>query len=166
MQMKENSMQQVATPPEDETAKMLEIIENSEHDPSHLVKLLQELQAELGYVPETAQRLVAKKTNTPASQIYGILSFYNFFRLFPPGRHRVSVCLGTACYVKGSKNILNKIKEKYKLLPGQTTEDRKFSLDTVRCLGCCALAPVMAVDSNIYARNNPTKVLEILKKYT
>jgi NADH:ubiquinone oxidoreductase subunit E len=159
-------MQQVATPPEDETAKLIEIIENNEHSPSHLVKLLQEIQAELGYVPETAQRLVAQKTNTPVSQVYGILSFYNFFRLFPPGRHRVSVCLGTACYVKGSKNILNKIKEKYKLLPGQTTEDRKFSLDTVRCLGCCALAPVMAVDSNIYARNKPTKVLEILQKYT
>ena len=159
-------MQQVATPPEDETSKTLQIIENKEHGPNHLVKLLQEIQAELGYVPETAQRLVAQKTNTPVSQVYGILSFYNFFRLFPPGRHRVSVCLGTACYVKGSKNILNKIKEKYKLLPGQTTEDRKFSLDTVRCLGCCALAPVMAVDSNIYARNKPTKVLEILQKYT
>jgi len=159
-------MQQVATPPEDESSKALEIIENSEYGPNHLVKLLQEIQAELGYVPETAQRLVAQKTNTPVSQVYGILSFYNFFRLFPPGRHRVSVCLGTACYVKGSKNILNKIKEKYKLLPGQTTEDRKFSLDTVRCLGCCALAPVMAVDSNIYARNKPTKVLEILQKYT
>jgi len=158
-------MQQVATPPEDETARLIEIIENNEHSPSHLVKLLQEIQAELGYVPETAQRLVAKKTNTPVSQVYGILSFYNFFRLFPPGRHRVSVCLGTACYVKGSKAILNKIKEKYKLLPGQTTEDRKFSLDTVRCLGCCALAPVMAVDSNVYARNKPAKVLEILKMY-
>jgi len=158
-------MQQVATPPEDETAKTLEIIENSEHGPDHLVKLLQEIQGALGYVPETAQRLVAQKTHTPVSQVYGILSFYNFFRLFPPGRHQVSVCLGTACYVKGSKAILNKIKEKYKLLPGQTTEDRKFSLDTVRCLGCCALAPVMAVDNNIYARNNPTKVLEILKMY-
>ena len=159
-------MQHVASQPEDETAKMLEIIENSEHGSDHLVKLLQEIQGELGYVPEAAQRLVAQKTHTPVSQVYGILSFYNFFRLFPPGRHQVSVCLGTACYVKGSKTILNKIKEKYKLLPGQTTEDRKFSLDTVRCLGCCALAPVMAVDSNIYARNNPNKVIEILQKYT
>jgi NADH:ubiquinone oxidoreductase subunit E len=159
-------MQEVATtPPEDEISKTLQIIENKTHDSTQLVKLLQEIQSELGYVPETAQRLVAQKTNTPLSQVYGILSFYNFFRLFPPGRHQVSVCLGTACYVKGSKTILNKIKEKYKLLPGQTTEDRKFSLDTVRCLGCCALAPVVAVDNNIYARNNPTKVLEILKTY-
>ena len=158
-------MQQVAAPSKDETSKILEIIENSEHGPDHLVKLLQEIQGELGYVPKAAQRLVAKKTHTPASQVYGILSFYNFFRLFPPGRHQVSVCLGTACYVKGSKVILNKIKEKYKLLPGQTTEDRKFSLDTVRCLGCCALAPVMSVDKHIYARNNPNKVLEILKMY-
>ncbi len=160
-------MQQTATiPPEDETLKALEIIEKREKDPKNLVKILQEIQKELGYVPESAQRLVAEKTKIPVSQIYGILSFYNFFRLFPPGRHRISICLGTACYVKGSKNILNKIKATYKILPGQTTEDRKFSLDTVRCLGCCALAPVMAVDNNIYARNNPNKVLEILKKYT
>jgi NADH:ubiquinone oxidoreductase subunit E len=166
----ENSMQQTTQQatisPEDETLKAVEIIENQEHDAKNLVKILQEIQKELGYVPENAQRLVAEKTRVPVSKIYGILSFYNFFRLYPPGRHRINICLGTACYVKGSKIILNKIEEAYNILPGQTTKDRKFSLDTVRCLGCCALAPVMAVDGNVYARNNPTKVLEILKKFT
>lgn len=162
----QQTTQQATISPEDETLKAVEIIENQEHDAKNLVKILQEIQKELGYVPENAQRLVAEKTRVPVSKIYGILSFYNFFRLYPPGRHRINICLGTACYVKGSKIILNKIEEAYNILPGQTTKDRKFSLDTVRCLGCCALAPVMAVDGNVYARNNPTKVLEILKKFT
>ncbi len=162
----QQTTQQATISPEDETLKAVEIIENQEHDAKNLVKILQEIQKELGYVPENAQRLVAEKTRVPVSKIYGILSFYNFFRLYPPGRHRINICLGTACYVKGSKNILNKIEDAYNILPGQTTKDRKFSLDTVRCLGCCALAPVMAVDGNVYARNNPTKVLEILKKFT
>ena len=158
-------MRQVATPPEDETSKALEIIQNSEHDPNHLVKILQEIQAELGYVPETTQRLVAQKTNTPASQIYGILSFYNFFRLFPPGRHRVSVCLGTACYVKGSRNILKEITSRYELEPGQTTGDRRFSFDIVRCVGCCAIGPVMTVNDRVYGRIKPEKVKTVLREY-
>ena len=163
--MKENSMQQVAAPPEDESSKALEIIENSEHDPNHLVKLLQEIQAELGYVPESAQRHIARKMNTPISHIYGILSFYNFFRLFPPGRHRVNVCLGTACYVKGSRNILKEITSRYELEPGQTTGDRRFSLDIVRCVGCCAIGPVMTVNHRVYGRMKPEKVKTVLREY-
>lgn len=158
-------MQQVATPPEDETAKLIEIIENNEHSPSHLVKLLQEIQAELGYVPETAQRLVAKKTNTPVSQVYGILSFYNFFRLFPPGRHSVNVCLGTACYVKGAENILKEISSRFELEPGQTTNDRRFSLDFVRCVGCCAIGPVMTVNGKVYGKMKPDEVKNVLGEY-
>jgi NADP-reducing hydrogenase subunit HndA len=163
--IKENSMQQVATPPEDETSKTLEIIENSEHDPNHLVKILQEIQAELGYVPETAQRLISVKMHMPVSHIYGILSFYNFFRLFPPGRHRVTVCLGTACYVKGSRNILKEITSRYELEPGQTTSDRRFSLDIVRCVGCCAIGPVMTVNDRVYGRMKPEKVRTVLREY-
>ena len=163
--MKENSMQQVATPPEDEISITLQIIENKEHDPNHLVKLLQEIQSELGYVPETAQRLIARKMNTPMSQIYGILSFYNFFRLFPPGRHRVTVCLGTACYVKGSRNILKEITSRYELEPGQTTGDRRFSFDIVRCVGCCAIGPVMTVNDRVYGRMKPAKVKTVLREY-
>ena len=158
-------MQQVAAPPEDESSKALEIIQNSEHDPNHLVKILQEIQAELGYVPETAQRLVARRMNTPMSHIYGILSFYNFFRLFPPGRHRVTVCLGTACYVKGSRNILKEITSRYELEPGQTTIDRRFSLDIVRCVGCCAIGPVMTVNDRVYGRMKPEKVRTVLREF-
>jgi NADP-reducing hydrogenase subunit HndA len=159
-------MQEVATtPPEDEISKTLQIIENKEYDPGHLVKLLQEIQSELGYVPESAQRLIAKKMNIPMSQIYGILSFYNFFRLFPPGRHRVTVCLGTACYVKGSRNILKEVTSRYKLEAGQTTSDRRFSLDIVRCVGCCAIGPVMTVNDKVYGRMKPEKVKTVLREY-
>jgi NADP-reducing hydrogenase subunit HndA len=164
--MKENSMQPVTPPPEDETSKTLEIIENNHHDPKQLVKILQEIQAELGYVPETAQRLTAKSTNTPVSHIYGILSFYNFFRLFPPGRHNVNVCLGTACYVKGAENILREISSRYQLEPGQTTNDRRFSLDFVRCVGCCAIGPVMTVNGKVYGKMKPEKVRTVLGNYT
>jgi len=158
-------MQQVAAPPEDEISKTLQLIEHKEHYPNHLVKLLQEIQAELGYVPETAQRLVAQKTNTPASQIYGILSFYNFFRLFPPGRHRLTVCLGTACYVKGSRSILKEITSRYELEPGQTTGNRRFSLDIVRCVGCCAIGPVMTVNDRVYGRMKPGNVKTVLREF-
>jgi NADH:ubiquinone oxidoreductase subunit E len=158
-------MQQIATPPEDEISKTLQIIENKEHDPNHLVKLLQEIQSELGYVPENAQRLIAKKMNAPMSQIYGILSFYNFFRLFPPGRNRLTVCLGTACYVKGSRSILKEITSRYELKAGQTTSDRRFSLDIVRCVGCCAIGPVMTVNDRVYGRMKPKKVKTVLREY-
>jgi NADH:ubiquinone oxidoreductase subunit E len=158
-------MQQIATPPEDEISKTLQIIENKEHDPNHLVKLLQEIQSELGYVPENAQRLIAKKMNTPMSQIYGILSFYNFFRLFPPGRNRLTVCLGTACYVKGSRSILKEITSRYELKAGQTTSDRRFSLDIVRCVGCCAIGPVMTVNDRVYGGMKPKKVRTVLREY-
>ena len=158
-------MEQVATPPEDEISKTLQLIENKEHDPNYLVKILQEIQAELGYVPETAQRLLAGKMHMPVSRIYGILSFYNFFRLFPPGRHRVTVCLGTACYVKGSKNILREITSRYELEPGQTTNDRRFSLDIVRCVGCCAIGPVMTVNDRVYGRMKPEKVRTVLREF-
>jgi NADP-reducing hydrogenase subunit HndA len=165
VQIKENSMQQVAAPPEDETSKAIEIISTIEHDPNYLVKILQEIQAELGYVPETAQRLLAKKMRMPVSHIYGILSFYNFFRLYPPGRHRVTVCLGTACYVKGSRNILKEITSRYELEPGQTTSDRRFSLDIVRCVGCCAIGPVMTVNDRVYGRMKPEKVKTVLREF-
>jgi len=142
------------------------IIENGSGDSDNLIKILQEIQLKLGYVPKQAQRMVAEKLQIAVSRIYGVVTFYNFFRLNPPGKHSINVCLGTACYVRGGKAILNTIKKVYNIEPGQTTPDREFSLETVRCLGCCALAPVMAIDGNTYARNNPAKTREILRQFT
>lgn len=150
---------------EQEDQKTREILDKNENDPGRLVKMLQDIQAELGYVPSASQRLLARRLGVAESYVYGVVSFYNFFRLYPPGKHSVSVCLGTACYVKGSKNILNEFANRYNLLPGQTTPDRKFSLNIVRCVGCCAIGPVMSVDGTVYGRMKPEAVKEILKNY-
>ncbi len=150
---------------EQEDQKTREILDKNENDPGRLVKMLQDIQAELGYVPAASQRLLARRLGVAESYVYGVVSFYNFFRLYPPGKHSVNVCLGTACYVKGSKNILNEFANRYNLLPGQTTPDRKFSLDIVRCVGCCAIGPVMLVDGMVYGRMKPEAVKEILKNY-
>ncbi len=149
----------------EEDQKTRDIIDGNGNNPERLVKMLQEIQAELGYVPSASQRLLARRLGVAESYIYGVVSFYNFFRLYPPGKHNVNVCLGTACYVKGSKNILNEFATRYKILPGQTTRDRKFSLDIVRCVGCCAIGPVMSVDGTVYGRMKAETVKEILKKY-
>lgn len=158
-------MEDTATLSDEEIQKTKDILDKNENDPKRLVKILQEIQADLGYVPAAAQRMLARRIHVSVSYIYGLVSFYNFFRLYPPGEHTVNVCLGTACYVKGSKNILNELTERYDLSPGQTTSDRKFSLDIVRCVGCCALGPVMSVDGTVYGRMKPEKVREILRKY-
>lgn len=158
-------MEDTATLSYEEEQKTRDIIEKNNSDINHLVRMLQDIQAELGYVPAGSQKILAKKMRVSVSYIYGLVSFYNFFRLYPPGEHTIKVCLGTACYVKGSKNILKALSDKYNISSGQTTKDRKFSLDTVRCFGCCALGPVMTVDDNLHGRVNPTKALEILKMY-
>jgi len=151
------------TPEEDK--KTQTILDKYDNSPKSLVRVLQEIQAELGYVPAASQRLLARRMGVSESYVYGLVTFYNFFRLYPPGKHKVSVCLGTACYVKGSKNILKEFADRYHLLPGQTTPDRKFSLDIVRCVGCCAIGPVMSVDGTVYGRMKPEKVKEILRTY-
>lgn len=158
-------MEDTANQSNEEIQKTQDILEKNDYDSKNLVKMLQDIQAELGYVPGDSQKFLAKKLRVPVSYIYGLVSFYNFFRLYPPGEHTIKVCLGTACYVKGSKNILKTLSDKCKISTGQTTKDRKFSLDTVRCFGCCALGPIMTVDDNLYGRVNPTKALEILKIY-
>lgn len=158
-------MEDTANQSNEEIQKTQEILEKNDYDSKNLVKMLQDIQAELGYVPKDSQKFLAKKLRVPVSHIFGILTFYNFFRLYPPGRHSIDVCLGTACYVKGAKNILNEIVERYGIKPGQTTPDRKFSMDIVRCVGCCAIGPVMLVDGTVYGRMKPEKVKEILRRY-
>ncbi|MEA2059426.1 MAG: NAD(P)H-dependent oxidoreductase subunit E [Thermodesulfobacteriota bacterium] len=158
-------MEDTANQSNEEIQKTQEILEKNDYDSKNLVKMLQDIQAELGYVPGDSQKFLAKKLRVPVSHIFGILTFYNFFRLYPPGRHSIDVCLGTACYVKGAKNILNEIVERYGIKPGQTTPDRKFSMDIVRCVGCCAIGPVMLVDGTVYGKMKPEKVKEILRRY-
>lgn len=148
----------------DEMMAIDNIIKNDGENPEQLVKILQDIQSQLGYVPVEGQRLIADRLDVPVSKVFGIVSFYNFFRLFPPGKHVVTACMGTACYVRGAKNILGEIKKRYEVEPGQTTVDRRFSLKVIRCLGCCAIGPVITVDGKVYGRMKPAKVKEVLEK--
>lgn len=150
----------------DEIITIDNIIKHDGENPEQLVKILQGIQSQLGYVPVEGQRLIADRLNVPVSKVYGIVSFYTFFRLFPPGNHSVTACMGTACYVRGAKNILGEIKKRYEVEPGQTTVDRRFSLEVIRCLGCCAIGPVITVDGKVYGRMKPAKVKEVLGKYS
>ncbi len=158
-------MEKVSALTKDEIATIDNIIKSNGENSGQLVKVLQEIQSQLRYVPLEGQKLIADRLNVPISKVYGIVSFYNFFRLFPPGKHSVTACMGTACYVRGAKDILGEIRKKYKVEPGQTTVDRRFSLEVIRCLGCCAIGPVITVDGKVYGRMKPAKVKEVLEKY-
>lgn len=133
--------------------------------PGGLIPMLEQIQSYLGYIPLSVQERISKKTGIPESKIYGVVSFYSFFTMQPRGRHRIQVCLGTACYVKGGKEIAEKIEKEYGVKPGQSTEDKRFTFETARCFGACGLAPVMIVDGKVYGKVNADMVDEILSQY-
>ena len=116
-------------------------------------------------MPVELQEYIADQLNIPYSTVYGVVTFYSFFSMVPKGRHTIRVCRGTACYVKGISQVLNRLQSTYKIEVGQTTEDRRFSLEAVRCLGACGLAPVFVVDGNIYGSITPEKALNVLEQY-
>lgn len=134
-------------------------------DAKHLVPILQEVQNVMGHVPLDAQRRIAEHLDLPVSKVYGIVSFFNFFKMDPPGRHQIHVCMGTACYVRGAGKLVDKIRADYGIEPGETSEDRRFSLEEVRCVGCCAIGPVLTLDGDVYGGMTPDKTPSVLKKY-
>jgi NADH:ubiquinone oxidoreductase subunit E len=141
------------------------IINNHNGKPGALIPVLEEIQGVTGYLPEIIQRRVSEGLGIPLSQIYGVVTFYSFFTMVPRGKHQIRVCLGTACHVRGGQEIINKLSEDLGIGPGECTEDRNFSIDIVRCLGCCALAPVMTVDDNIHKQLKAVKLGEELHEY-
>jgi len=134
-------------------------------EPGGLILLLEEAQALLGYLPITIQKQISNKTNIPLSRIYGVVTFYSFFTMTPRGKYTVKVCLGTACYVRGGKEIREIIEKEFKVKPGEITPDRMFTYEKVRCLGVCGLAPVIVVDGEVYGKVKFPKVKEILEQY-
>jgi len=132
----------------------------------NLIPILQQIQKAYGYLPPEVLMEVSRHTGIPASQIYGVATFYEQFHLEPHGRHTVRCCRGTACHVKGGPNILNRIKRTLNIEPGQTTEDMRFTFETVACLGTCFLAPVMMVNNDYYGHLTASKVGGILENYT
>ncbi len=130
-----------------------------------LIPVLKEVQEICGYLPKKVQHRIAQGLHLPSSQVYGVVSFYTFFTTIPRGKYIIRVCLGTACYVKGSKLILDHLQRELQVNVGGITRDRKFSLEAVRCLGACGLAPVMVVGHDTYGIINPGKAVEIVKSY-
>lgn len=141
------------------------IIEVHRSKPGSLIPVLEECQGVIGYLPVELQEYIGKGLNIPASTIYGVVTFYSFFTMVPKGRHNIKVCLGTACYVRGIAEILNRLQSAFHLEVGNTSNDRRFSLEAVRCLGACGLAPVMVVDSDTHGGVTPDVVVDILNKY-
>jgi len=129
------------------------------------IAILQDIQRELGYVPVEAMERVAEETEIKATQIWGVATFYTQFRFEPPGRHRIRVCLGTACHVRGASEVMKRIEKDLDVRSGRTTADGRFTLEEVRCLGACALAPVITIDGNYHPKVTPRGVKRILKRY-
>jgi len=135
------------------------------HSDSQLIAILHKAQELYGYLDKEVMDRVAMTMNIPTAHIWGVATFYHYFNLKPKGKHSISVCLGTACYVKGAEDVLKAIRDELKIDFGQTTEDKLFTLQETRCLGACGLAPVAMIDDKIYGELTPKKIVEILRSY-
>ncbi|MGL6293622.1 NADH-quinone oxidoreductase subunit NuoE family protein [Eubacterium aggregans] len=141
------------------------IVEKHREVPGCLMGILQDTQEQYGYLPLELQEVIADEMDVPLTEIYGVATFYSQFTLKPKGQYKVGVCLGTACYVRGSQDILDEVMGIIGTTVGETTEDGKFSVDATRCVGACGLAPVMMINEEVYGRLTPSEVKDILAKY-
>lgn len=146
-------------------AELDRVISRFRNKPGSLIPVLQRAQEIVGYLPPVVQKKIAKGLNLPEAEVHSVVSFYSFFTMKPRGDHNIRVCLGTACYVKGIEGVVEKISETLKIGVGDTTDNRKFSLEGVRCLGACGLAPVMVIDHDTYGAMTPKKAIGIIGKY-
>ena len=142
-----------------------QIIDKHQGEASSLIQVLLEIQSEHHWLPKAALERVSEKLQVPLTRIQHIATFYKAFSLVPKGRHEVHICVGTACHVRGATRILDTVEEATGIKPGETDLDLKFSLETVNCLGCCALGPVMEVDGKVHGKMSPVKTAEVLKIY-
>jgi NADH:ubiquinone oxidoreductase subunit E/AmiR/NasT family two-component response regulator len=146
--------------------EMDRVIKEYKNKPGSSIPVLQRCQQIVGYLPPVVQKRIARGLNMTPAEIHSIVTFYSFFTMKPRGDHNIRICLGTACYVKRVEEVLNKIKEDLHLEVGDVTEDKKFSLETVRCLGACGLAPVMVIDEETYGAMTPKKVPDVIHEYS
>ncbi len=141
------------------------VLEEYKDKPGALIPVLQIAQGLFGYLPEVAMKKIALGLNKSYSEVAGVVSFYSYFSTHPRGKHLIRVCLGTACYVRGGKNVLDAFKSKLHVEVGETTNDKLFSLEVARCFGACGLAPAIMIDDTVYHRVKPSKIQEILNLY-
>ena len=146
--------------------ELKEYIDSLKDSKGITMPVLQEAQRIFGYLPLEVQKFIAKEIGIPVSEVYGVSTFYSQFNLTPKGKHKIAVCLGTACYVRGAQAVLDKLAEELNINVGDTTPDGLFTLEATRCLGCCSLAPVMMIDDEVYAKlDNISVIPGILQKY-
>lgn len=150
---------------EESLSGIKDILERYPANRGSLIPVLQDVQENLGYLSEEAVEELARLMGISANEIYGVATFYTQFRFSPPGRHRIQSCQGTACHVRGGRMILDELEQRLGITAGQTTADGQFDLERVACLGCCALAPVVAVDGKVYARMTAKKIPSVLSQY-
>ena len=147
------------------TEETKEILKKYPKEKDQLIMILNDVQEKFGYIPKQAQVVISEELSIPMAEIYGVVTFYSRFTLAPKGKYNISICLGTACFVKGSQNLLDRAKERLKIEPGGVTPDGKFSLDDVRCVGACGLAPVFMVNDEVYGNATVKKFDEVIDKY-
>ena len=145
--------------------KIKEICASFGNEPGEAINVLHKVQGEFGYLPAEVQEVIAQELNVSVAQIYGIVTFYSFFTMTPKGEFPISVCMGTACYVRGAEKVLDEFKRELKIGVGETTSDGKFSLNCLRCVGACGLAPVVLIGEKVYGRLTPDGVKDILNEY-
>jgi NADP-reducing hydrogenase subunit HndA len=150
---------------QEDVNKIKEICTSFKNDPQELINILHSCQGHFGYLPAEIQEVISNVTGVPVAKIYGVVTFYSFFTMTPKGKHPISICMGTACYVRGGEKVLDEFKKELGLQVGQTSKDGKFSLSSLRCVGACGLAPVVLVGDKTYGRVAPDDVKNILKEY-
>jgi len=150
---------------QEDVTKIKEICNSFNKDPQELINILHSTQEHFGYLPAEVQEVISAEIGVPVAKIYGVVTFYSFFTMTPKGKHPVSICMGTACYVRGAEKVLEEFKKELGLQVGQTTKDGKFSLSSLRCVGACGLAPVVLIGDKTYGRVAPDDVRNILKEY-
>jgi len=150
---------------ENDLAKIKEICKSFNNDPEELINVLHKSQHHFGYLPAEVQEAVAEEMKVSAAKVYGVVTFYSFFTMIPKGKHPISICMGTACYVRGAEKVLDEFKKELNIKVGETTADGKFSISCLRCVGACGLAPVVQIGEKTYGRVSPESVKDIINEY-
>ena len=145
--------------------EIVKICADFNNDPGELINVLHKCQGAIGYLPREVQEIIAQQLNIPVSKVYGVVTFYSFFTMTPKGEFPISVCMGTACYVRGAEKVLDEFKRVLNVETGGTTPDGKFSLDCLRCVGACGLAPVVLIGDKVFGQVSVDKVEKILKEF-
>src|SRR6056297_3226352 len=154
IKLAENTIQQIQ-----------EVCADFNNKEGELINVLHKVQKKLGYLPAEVQEVIARELNVSVAKVYGVVTFYSFFTMIPRGEFPISMCMGTACYVRGAEQVLSEFKRQLKVEVGESTSDGMFSLNCLRCVGACGLAPVVQVGEKVYGRVAPTQVVDIIKEY-